>query len=84
MSAEQLEAHGAKLCQRPVMALLDGSAAVKAALESGGEAQVTCADWEMTGVCGGGGGGGAGPCTTVLPFTTTVVCAHSAYDAGGR
>lgn len=50
MSAEQLEAHGAELCQRPVMALLDGSAAVKAALESGGEAQVTCADWEMTGV----------------------------------
>jgi hypothetical protein len=49
LPAEQLEAHGAGLCQRSVMTLFDNNASVKAALETGTEPQVTCADWEMSG-----------------------------------
>jgi hypothetical protein len=49
VSAEQLEAHGAALCQRSVMTLFDNNASVKAALETGTEPQITCADWEMAG-----------------------------------
>lgn len=49
MAAEQLDAHGAELCQRPVMSLFDNNASIKAAMESGTEPQLACADWEMTG-----------------------------------
>ena len=49
LPAEQLEAHGAELCQRSVMTLFDNNAAVNAALEAGTEPQPTCADWEMAG-----------------------------------
>jgi hypothetical protein len=51
VTAEQLEAHGAELCQRPVMSLFDSNTAVKQALESGSEPHITCADWEQTGWC---------------------------------
>lgn len=52
LPAEQLEAHGAELCQRSVMTLFDNNASVKAALEAGTEPQPTCADWEMAGGAG--------------------------------
>lgn len=64
MSAEQLEAHGAELCKRPVMSLFDNNAAVKTALETGTEPQASCADWEMTGTWWREEGGWLGLCTS--------------------